>query len=549
MKVKSLTIQNLKSYPNAEIQLSPSVNLLIGENNSGKSTIIRSLLNLQYRAFERRDIRSLETSAMTLIQLCNVSETDLLLFQDPKHPKTLESSEEIDVYWHIGVTPANTVSEESFFAPSGKVHWNIKTIKDAKKNSKANPVDKQYNDFPLFSDMENRSNYIFPFLAKRKTEYYDASISNQDYFKILEGMRNIAARIHRLENPSHPRHDSFVSLCQEILGFKIGLIPFDQQNGNGFEPGMYVTSTSMIPIKSMGDGVVNILGFIVTLLTEERKLILVEELENDIHPTALKKLLSLIKEKSKSNQFVISTHSNIVLKYLGAISDSKIFFTESVNNFQRNPVPTSKVELVDNDPKSRIHVLEKLGYEFNDFELFEAYLIFEESSAESLVRDFLIPNFVPSLYGRLRTIAARGVDDLDARVSDFNRLFVFIHTSPIYNQKAWVVADGDTAGLECIAKLKQKFESWPADHFLNFSTKNFEEFYPDRFKSDVKAALTLEGSKKQAAKKSLILKVMDWALNNHEEAVPAFKSSASEVIELLRSISKKLDSTRKKRSK
>lgn len=548
MKVKSLNIKNLKSYPSAELQFSPSVNLLIGENNSGKTTIIRSLLNLQYRAFEKRDIRSQEISAMTLVQLTDVSKSDLLLFQDPKQHRAPEYSEEIDVFWHMGVTPANTVVEENLFAPSGKVSWNIKS-KGKKKNVKANPVEKQFNEFPHFPDMEDRSNYIFPFLAKRKTEYYDSSINNQEYFRILEGMRNIAARIHRLENPSHPRHDNFVSLCQEILGFKIGVVPIDQQNGNGYEPGMYVTSTSMIPIKSMGEGVVNILGFIVTLLTEDNKLILVEELENDIHPTALKKLLSLIKEKSQNNQFVISTHSNIVLKYLGAITHSKIFFTESVNDFRRNPIPTSKVELVDNDPKSRIDVLEKLGYEFNDFELYEAYLILEESSAECLVRDFLIQNFVPDLYGRLRTIAAKGVDDLDARVSDFNRLFVYIHTSPIYHQKAWVVADGDMAGLECVEKLKQKFNSWPADHFLNFTKKNFEEFYPDRFQNDVKAAFALQGKKKQAAKERLFLEVMNWALKNREEAVSAFKSSASEVIKLLRGISKELDSNRKKKKK
>src|SRR5690606_3132870 len=108
--------------------------------------------------------------------------------------------------------------------------------------------------------------------------------------------------------------------------------------------------------------------------------------------------------------------------------------------------------------------------------------------------------------------AAKGVDDLDARVSDFNRLFVYIHTSPIYHQKAWVVADGDVAGLECVEKLKQKFNSWPADHFLNFTKKNFEEFYPDRFQNDVKAAFALQGKKKQAAKERLFLEVMNWAL-------------------------------------
>ena len=83
----------------------------------------------------------------------------------------------------------------------------------------------------------------------------------------------------------------FNELCESILGFKIGVIP--SENPNSFEPGIFVNATKMIPLRSMGDGVANVVGFIVILLTEDRKLFLVEELENDIHPKALKKLLNL----------------------------------------------------------------------------------------------------------------------------------------------------------------------------------------------------------------------------------------------------------------
>lgn len=538
MKVKTLKLQNLKSYTNAEMNLSPSINLLIGENNSGKTTIIRSLLNLQYKAFERKDIRSGETSAKVLIDLSEVSKMDIRLFQNPKTHDTVKYEKSIEVFWHLGITPAGTMVEEHLFDGTGKTLWKMHST--SRKYGKAKRIEKSFSDFPMFPDLENKSNYIFPFLAKRKTDYYDSNINHEQYFRIQEGLRNLAARVHRLENPSHPRHDKFIALCDDILGFRIGVIPLDQQHGNGYEPGMYVTDTTMIPIRSMGEGVVNILGFIVTLLTEDGKLILVEELENDIHPTALKKLLTLIREKSEKNQFVISTHSHIVLKYLGAVPDCRIFYTEMVNDLI-SPVPTSKVTLIKNDPASRMEVLEKLGYEFNDFELYEGYLILEESSAECIIRDFLIPNFVPQLYGRLRTIAAKGVDDLDARVSDFNRLFVFIHTSPVYAKKAWVIADGDNAGLESIKRLQAKFKSWPDDHFLNFTKSNFEEFYPARFKEMVNAAFSLNGSKKQKAKEKLIGDVMEWALKNRDEAMKAFEASASEVIKVLQQISKSLD--------
>jgi predicted ATPase len=545
MRVHSLQITNLKSYTQAKIEFSDGINLLIGPNNAGKSTIIKSLMNLQYSsAFEKRDIRSQEISAKTVINICDISEDDMYSFYNPRAPKKLTYAPNITISWHLGLTPAGTIVEEHLSATDSRyfedpsAHINRKT--------EGNDQDSPFNTFIRFSNSEDESIFIFPFLSKRKTDYYDSNVNQEQSFKIQEGMRNLAARIQRIENPSHPRHNEFIDLCDDILGFRIGVIPIDHQNISGQEPGMYVTNTSMIPIKSMGEGVANIVGFIVTLLTEDNKLILVEELENDIHPTALKKLLRLIQQKSKNNQLVISTHSHIVLKFLGAICQTKIFYIESVNNFKNQRIPTSHINEVENRPESRVEILEKLGYDFHDFELYESYLILEESSAERVIRDFLIPNIVPELYNRLRTIAARGVDDLEIRVVDFNRLFVFLHTNPVYHGKAWVVADGDKPGVNCISKLKKEFKSWPKNHFLNFSKSNFEEFYPKRFKKEVDAALSLTGKAKRTAKVELLNQVMLWSLKNREEAVKEFKSSASEVIKVLKVILAKLNENKSK---
>jgi hypothetical protein len=191
-----------------------------------------------------------------------------------------------------------------------------------------NQSDKVLKQFPRFPDVENKNNFIYPFLAKRKTDYYDARVNQEQTYKVLEGLRNLAAKIQKVGNSSHPKFEEFLYQCDNILGFRIGVIPTGQNNIEGIEPGIYVTNNSLIPLRLMGEGVANIVGFIVTLLTEDNKLFLVEELENDIHPTALKKLLELIVAKAKNNQFVISTHSNIVLKYLGVVTGSKIFYLE-----------------------------------------------------------------------------------------------------------------------------------------------------------------------------------------------------------------------------
>jgi AAA15 family ATPase/GTPase len=535
MKVKLLEIEDLKSFNYAKLEFSPSINLLIGENNSGKTTIIQALMNLQYESLGKKDIRINETQLKTVIRLTDIGDEYRFALKDFI---SSSNTKEIDICWILKLNKDGKVLPEFFFVDSRYDYWNLNESKSKNKFDKTVKMAKGYFKFP---DIETKSNFIFPFLAKRKTEYYDPIIKHDEFFKIQEGMRNIATRIQRLENPSHPKHDQFNTLCNDILGFRVGIIPVDQQIGNGFEPGIYVSSKDMIQVRSMGEGVINILGFIVTLLTEDNKLFLIEELENDIHPKALKKLLNLIILKSENNQFVISTHSNIILKYLGGLPESKIIFTDLNFTGESLKLPTTNLRIIKNDPNSRMQVLEKLGYDFNDFDLYDGYLLLEESSAESIIKDILIPYFTPNLYGRLKTIAAKGVNDLETRFSDFHRLFVFVHTKPIYLKRAWVIADGDEAGKRSISSLVKAFPSWNKNHFLNFTKNNIEDYYPQRFEQDVKQISLLKGEDKRQAKSKLIGEVIKWSIENREKSKNEFKKSASEIISILKTIEKRLN--------
>lgn len=536
MWVKSIELINLKSYKNSKINFSKNVNLLIGANNSGKSTIIKSLLNLQYSTFYKKDIRATEKYSTTFTEITDVFQKDVTLFPKANSKDEKESSE-FTVIWRV---MDNDNPEENKYYNS--------TLEASRTDSdRVSLVNNYLEDtveakaFKRFPDSEDKNNFIFPFLARRKSDYSDSNINQERTFKVSENFSNLAAKIQKLTNSTHHKNEDFNQYCQDILGFKVGIIP-SEQNGT-LEVGIYVNGSITIPIKSMGDGVANIVGFIAILLTEDNKLFLIEELENDIHPKALKKLLTLIATKAESNQFIISTHSHIVLKYLGIVPKAKVFYIDwkpSENPQKKEEtIPTSSILEIENKPENRIEILEKLGYDFHDFELHEAYLILEESTAERVIRDFLIPHFAPKLYNKLKTIAARGTDDLETRVEDFNRLFVFIHTSEVYFKKAWIIADGEESGIRCINNLKGKYKTWPEGHFSNFSKSDFEYYYPVTFNAKIKTVLAMpHGKHKQKAKADLLDEVMLWAFKNTEDAIKEFKISAKEVIEKLRLIEK-----------
>ena len=175
-------------------------------------------------------------------------------------------------------------------------------------------------------------------------------------------------------------------------------------SANGQRPGVYLSDRRTIPLDQLGEGVPNLAGLLADLALSEGKLLLIEEPENDLHPRALKALLDLIETSSETNQFLVSTHSNIVARHLGAASDSRLFYVDT----ERGVLPpVATVQQVPSTPEARLSVLRELGYSLSDFDLWDGWLILEESSAERIIRDYLIPWFAP-LLALVRTLAAGG---------------------------------------------------------------------------------------------------------------------------------------------
>jgi len=529
MKVKQLLLKNIRSFGNLNINFSPSINLLIGHNNSGKSTIIKALYKLQNTySLAETDVRKLKKYGRILIHIDEINKTELRVISESvvESGKRDLSTNEVRFLFNL----FDSRDEKKIKFENLLLDGNI----EFKGENAA--IEGTLYEFKGLPNYENESNFIFPFFAKRKTNNYNTRINAKEAYHISEDLSNITAKIARLSNNSHPKNARFVKVTESILGFKVGVLPFREDQTTG----IFINDSESIPIHSMGEGVVNILGLIVNLFTDDRKLYLIEELENDIHPKALKQLLQLIVEKSKNNQFVISTHSNIVLKHLG-IGGSKIFRLEwkPFEKSTSDRLPTTTVIEVDDSPMQKLSLLEYLGYELYDFDLYSSYIIFEESSAEVIVREFLIPSFFPLLKSKVRTIAASGVDDIEARLSDFLRLFVFIHTTPIYNSKAWVIADGDDAGKRVTHELERIFPTWDKKHFYNLSKKNIEEYYPLRFKEQVEIALIEKNkTKKRELKKQVLYDVLYWCEKNHDIAKREFSESAKEIINWLSKMQK-----------
>jgi AAA15 family ATPase/GTPase len=503
MKITAIELSNVRGFKVLpKTSFSNSINIFIGNNNSGKSTIINSIFLLQRRfALGKSDITLGEDEGLVMLDFVGT---------------------------HPSVNMAPHYDGFLFYLSNNQATY--KTDKNTTLTG---------DKLDIIPEKEPH-NMIYPFLAKRKVDFIRSDINYENSNEVSGNLVYLQNKIDRLMNPSHSGHELYVRSCKEILGFEV----YTQSIGTTGKIATYnVTDSEHIAITAMGEGVSNILGIIVDLCIAKDKIFLIEELENDMHPKALRKLLDLILTKSENNQFFITTHSNIVLKHLGGDSETNIFrVSNHMTDNVRGKMFISKMELVANTPMERKELLSELGYELLDLDLWKGWLILEESSAETCI-NYFIDWFFPNLKNKLKTFSARGKDKVESKFANFNSLFVFIHLQPTYKNRAWVLIDGGEDERVIIDRMKDNYSKsgWNPSNFSQLTKHNFEDYYPDYFKLDVENLSKVAPKDKKGKKEELIAKVVNWIKVTDISIVKSeFKKSAIEVINYLATLNNEL---------
>ncbi|TAG04930.1 MAG: hypothetical protein EAZ43_03315 [Betaproteobacteria bacterium] len=498
MHFKSLGLVGIRSWGNCGVSLERRFNVFIGANNSGKSTLLRGALHFQFEDMVFSNVADQRLGHADQMQVWGEIHGDLMPDFNPF------------------ATPA--VIAEFLGTNSVEVR------------NQQNHAYSLGGGRPFGVTWPHR--LIYSFLSKRKSTTYSHSVTKDFSLVVRTSFENLYAKVDHVCNPNRPSYSFFRNACRDILGFDITTTT----SSEGKHVALIVDNNREVPISKMGEGVVNILGLLVDLAIAERQVFVIEELENDLHPQALKKLLRLIASDGGGNQFLVSTHSNIVVRELCSQPYSKLFHVtmELVDR-----VPTSTVREVEANADDRRAVLSELGYDFADLDLHAAWLFLEESSAERIVRDFLIPWFAPKLVGRVRTFAAGGKDNVELQFEDFDRLFVFLSLESVYKDRAWVMIDGGDDERKVIDKLKAKWtpRGWSAERFSQFDKHEFEDYYPERFRTEVEAARDASDKRqKRNLKKDLLIRLIAWAESDPVSARNELERSAAEVITKLKAI-------------
>lgn len=505
MKIDGFRLAGIRCFEDTGwVDLSHTCNIFVGQNNAGKSTLLRGIMAWHGFPLEENELSGdFRAGAPRITYEMALSDVPASIIV--RHDRGQTSS--YLLRRHIRGDRSSFEGLTEIEVGDGQGHF--------------------FNERP--------NHQMVPFVARRKAVQFNEAVSLGAINQNSGTFANLYARIDLIAASGHPSNAQFQQAVKDIVGLEITTRP----SHNGKEAGFYFDREHFVTLQRMGDGVSEMVALIVEMCLEEGKVFVLEEPETNLHPKGLKTLLSMVRQSSAYNQFIIATHSNIVVRELATDETTKVFQVNKTGEERNAP---STVREVPRTPVAHMDLLRELGYEFADFDLHDGWLFLEESSAESVIRSVLIPLFAPELLGRLRTFSAGGVTNVEPSVAEFKRLITFVHLEPVYRGRLWVRVDGDEKGEEAIANLLKTFDHLDAQSAATFKERDFEKYYPARFQARVGAALALPDRAKKNAKAELLQEVLGWSKDNDADADARaeWATSAREQIELLKQIGRTL---------
>lgn len=227
MKITAIELENIRSfYGKHEAQFSDTINVFIGANNSGKTTILKSIFFLQREELNNNyDITIGETNSHIKI-----------LTKGEGRKYGLQDGDKNFIF-------IDFVKNQSYLNSETAGGYGINIIKNKILEYEPN-------------------NLIYPFLSKRKVSGYSSSVNSSATNIVTGDFTHLVAKVDDLvcgvkKNASI----DFFKACEKILGFEVTT----KTKSDGKEIVFIASDESSISLSLMGEGVSNILGLIVYL--------------------------------------------------------------------------------------------------------------------------------------------------------------------------------------------------------------------------------------------------------------------------------------------
>lgn len=330
----SIKLKNYKCFgnsPNGFEKICP-VNIIIGKNNSGKSSLldlIKMLANQNPSFFDPQE----DGVIPEVIVTSKFTQEDIdFAFHSNTSGGLPGSNHYIFGKDYIGRTFSYALKSkakqlleiEGGFIPQSKIYFDkiISSIKLELENKSIRSITAERDVFPeLYNQQISISEN-----GTGATNYVQQIITNTLFDgKLIE--KTLLGELNNIVRPDIEFSDIITRVNSTTQKWEIYL-----ENKKG----------QRVALSKMGSGVKTILLVLLNLLTvpaiENRPkndfIFLFEELENNLHPSLQRRLFEYIKQYAKKHScyFFITTHSNVVIDAFGNYEDSQILHITNQND-------------------------------------------------------------------------------------------------------------------------------------------------------------------------------------------------------------------------
>ena len=382
--IKSLRIIGFKKIKDTKIIFNENLNIIIGENESGKSTILEAIdivINQLYKNSDKSIIGDLinkeniekfreNPSIENLPKICIELELDL----PTESIKNINYSgleyTDSDLNNKTGIVFTCEIDKESeneiiSFINEGKIPYEYylmqwKTFSGSSYKSIQKPI-KYLGINTSNIEANNSFNYFNKSLFNNKYSGEKKMNIKTQYFSQVEGLFDRINGMERIDN----KRKFEINTKKVILENIITIVD------------------EGIPIENKGKGMENLIKTEIALeKNSNNDIISIEEPESHLSHTNLRKMIKLIEEKEKKAQIIITTHNSLIVSNLDL--RNVIFLND-----------TKPVLLNDLEEKVSNYFIKSDNTKLMEF-LLSKKTILVEGNTEYM----LIPNFYKRIYNR-----------------------------------------------------------------------------------------------------------------------------------------------------
>lgn len=376
MRYKNLEIIGFRGIRKAKIEDLSRINIFVGQNNSGKSSILEALFLLT--GFNSPSL------VLSIDMFRNLMHNDVDDFRF--------------TFYNLDYKNPTIISSDLFDENSSRklqiLPLKSKVVKEAIKNtfssgsiSSTADYNAIENVYPIMDDSDEDVNGI-EFKCEIKEFHTEKKVFNSmltlsktadgiefirepdkkkyiGFRGLMQGtnFRRTTELIKRIENIIISKKKDNLIIDLKKIESKIS----DIVTGENSMIFVDVGASRMVPSNLMGDGFLKFLNVIVNFSDAKDGVMLIDEIDNGLHYQSLKKLWKIILDAAKSNntQLFLTTHSKETLIFLKEVLEE-----EGMQEHKEFVRCYTISKLADDTVKAYLHDYESMGYAIDhDIEL------------------------------------------------------------------------------------------------------------------------------------------------------------------------------------